>query len=254
MANKVIGVIPSRYGAQRFPGKPLALIAGVPMIVRVIRQAKKAKRLSEVWVATDDQRIAEAVKKAGARAVMTPSSLKSGTDRIAYAVRDQKADIIVNIQGDEPVMAPAAIDAAVEVLQKDSRVLMSTVVIPLDDKKEWMDPNVVKAVLGAKGDVLYFSRAPIPHPRDGSTKLTAGGGMPKAYKHMGLYGYQPAWLQLMATLKPTPLELTEKLEQLRAMENGVIIRAAIRKVESIAVDVPKDVKKVEQFLKKSKKK
>ncbi len=240
--NKVVGVIPSRYGAQRFPGKPLALIAGVPMIVRVVRQSRKAKRLSEVWVATDDKRIANVVEKSGARAVMTPSSLKSGTDRIAYAVRDQKVDIVVNIQGDEPVMAPQAIDAAVEVLQKDNRVLMSTVVIPLSDKKEWLDPNVVKAVLGPKGDVLYFSRSPIPYPRD--------GGMPMAYKHMGLYGYRPAWLQLMATLKPTPLELTEKLEQLRAMENGVFIRAAIRKVESIAVDVPADVKKVERFLRK----
>ncbi len=244
MANKVIGVIPSRYGAQRFPGKPLALIAGVPMIVRVIRQAQKAGRLSEVWVATDDQRIAEAVEKAGATAVMTPSSLKSGTDRIAYAVRDQKADIVVNIQGDEPVMAPAAIDAAVEVLQNDPKVLMSTVVIPLSDKKEWLDPNVVKAVLGPNGNVLYFSRAPIPYPRE--------GGMPRAYKHMGLYGYRPGWLQLMATLKPTPLELAEKLEQLRAMENGVMIRAAVRKVESIAVDVPADVKKVEKYLKKRK--
>lgn len=253
MAKKrVIGVIPSRYGAQRFPGKPLALIAGVPMIVRVIRRAQKAKRLNEVWVATDDRRIAEAVEKAGARAVMTPSNLKSGTDRIAYAVRDQYADIIVNIQGDEPVMAPEAIDAVVEVLQKDRRVLMSTVVIPLTDKKEWMDPNVVKAVLGPKGDVLYFSRAPIPYPRDGSTKLTARGGMPKAYKHMGLYGYRPAWLQLMATLKPTPLELTEKLEQLRAMENGVLIRAAIRRVDSISVDVPSDVRKVERLLRRKK--
>ncbi|HVZ80345.1 MAG TPA: 3-deoxy-manno-octulosonate cytidylyltransferase [bacterium] len=243
---KVIGVIPSRYGAQRFPGKPLAPIAGVPMIVRVVRQARKAKRLTEVWVATDDERIARAVEAAGAKAVMTPPKLKSGTDRIAYAVRSQKADLIVNIQGDEPVMAPAAIDAAVEVLQADSRVLMSTVVIPLSDKKEWLDPNVVKAVLGPKGDVLYFSRAPIPYPRD-------GGGMPKAYKHMGLYGYRPAWLQLMASLKPTPLELTEKLEQLRAMENGVLIRAAVRKVESIAVDVPADVRKVEKYLRNRKK-
>ena len=241
MASKVIGVIPSRYGAQRFPGKPLALIAGVPMIVRVIRQAQRAKRLSEVWVATDDRRIAQVVERSGAVAVMTPSSLKSGTDRIAYAVKGKKVDIVVNIQGDEPVMSPMAIDAAVEVLQKDSRVLMSTVVIPLSDKKEWLDPNVVKAVLGAKGDVLYFSRASIPFPRE--------GGMPKAYKHMGLYGYRPAWLHRMAALKPTPLELTEKLEQLRAMENGVVIRAAIRKVESIAVDVPSDVAKVERYLK-----
>jgi 3-deoxy-manno-octulosonate cytidylyltransferase (CMP-KDO synthetase) len=240
MANKVLGVIPSRYGAQRFPGKPLAPIAGIPMIVRVVRQAQKAKRLTEVWVATDDERIVRVVEKAGAKAVMTPPSLKSGTDRIAYAVRKEKADIIVNIQGDEPVISPKAIDAAVEVLKDDARVLMSTVVIPMQDKKEWLDPNVVKAVLGPKGNVLYFSRAPIPFPRE--------GGVPKAYKHMGLYGYRPAWLQLMATLKPTPLELTEKLEQLRAMENGVLIRAAVRKVGSIAVDVPADVKAVERYL------
>jgi 3-deoxy-manno-octulosonate cytidylyltransferase (CMP-KDO synthetase) len=246
MKRKVIGVIPARYGAKRFPGKPLALIAGVPMIVRVVKQAQKAKRLNGVWVATDDRRIADVVVKAGAKAVMTPSGLKSGTDRIAWAVKGLELDIVVNIQGDEPVIAPEAIDAAVEVLQKDRRVLMSTVVIPLKDKKQWLDPNVVKAVLGPQGDVLYFSRSPIPYLRD--------GGMPQAYKHMGLYGYRPGWLQVMATLKPTPLELAEKLEQLRAMENGIIIRAAIRKVESIAVDVPADIKRVEQFIKGNKKK
>jgi 3-deoxy-manno-octulosonate cytidylyltransferase (CMP-KDO synthetase) len=240
--SKIVGVIPSRYGAQRFPGKPLALIAGVPMIVRVIRQAQKAKRLTEVWVATDDKRIAQVVEQSGAVAVMTPASLKSGTDRIAYAVKGKKVDIVVNIQGDEPVMAPQAIDAAVEVLQKDSKVLMSTVVIPMQNKADWLNPNVVKAVLAKNGDVLYFSRAPIPYPRE--------GGVPKAYKHMGLYGYRPQWLQTMAKLKPTPLELTEKLEQLRAMENGVVIRATVKKVESIAVDVPADVKQVERYLRK----
>ncbi len=242
MGQKVVGVIPSRFGAQRFPGKPLALIAGVPMIVRVIRQAQKAKCLSEVWVATDDKRIAEVVEQSGAVAVMTPASLKSGTDRIAYAVKGKKVDIVVNIQGDEPVMAPQAIDAAVEVLQADPKVLMSTVVIPIQNKTDWLNPNVVKAVLAKNGDVLYFSRAPIPFPRE--------GGVPKAYKHMGLYGYRPQWLQTMAQLRPAPLELTEKLEQLRAMENGVVIRAAVRKVESIAVDVPADVKQVERYLRK----
>ena len=158
------------------------------MIVRVIRQAKKAKRLTEVWVATDDQRIAETAEKAGAKAVMTPSSLPSGTDRIAYAVRNVRADIVVNIQGDEPVMPPAAVDAVVEVLQKDTKILMSTVVIPLTDGKQWKNPNVVKAVLGQKGNVLYFSRAPIPHPRD--------GGMPT-----GLSAYGP--VRLSAGLAPT---------------------------------------------------
>jgi 3-deoxy-manno-octulosonate cytidylyltransferase (CMP-KDO synthetase) len=241
MTSKVIGVIPARYGAKRFPGKPLALIAGIPMIVRVVRQSQKAKRLDEVWVATDDKRIASAAERAGAKAVMTPASLKSGTDRIACAMRDKRADIVVNIQGDEPLISPKAINAAVEVLREDPRVLMSTVVVPLLDRREWLDPNAVKAVLGPKGNVLYFSRAPIPHPRE--------GGFSRAYKHMGLYGYRPAWLQLMATLKPTPLELTEKLEQLRAMENGVFIRAAVvRGIESIAVDVPADVRKVEKYL------
>jgi 3-deoxy-manno-octulosonate cytidylyltransferase (CMP-KDO synthetase) len=240
--SKVVGIIPSRFGAQRFPGKPLALIAGIPMIVRVVRQAQKAKRLSEVWVATDDKRIAQVVEGCGAIAVMTPASLKSGTDRIAYAVKGKKVDIVVNIQGDEPVMAPQAVDAAVEVLENDPQVLMSTVVIPMKNKQEWLNPNVVKAVLAKNGDVLYFSRAPIPFPRE--------GGTPVSYQHMGIYGYRSAWLQQMAKLKPTPLELTEKLEQLRAMENGVVIRAAIRKVESIAVDVPADVKKVESYLKR----
>ncbi len=240
---KAIGVIPSRYGARRFPGKPLALIAGVPMIVRVIRQVQKAKRLTEVWVATDDKRIAEVSEKSGAKAVMTPARLPSGTDRIAYAVRNVKADIVVNIQGDEPVMPPGAVDAVVEVLQSDPEILMSTVVIPLTDEKTWKNRNVVKAVLGRKGDVLYFSRSPIPYPRE--------GGMPQAYQHIGLYGYRPAWLQLMATLKPTPLEITEKLEQLRAMENGVVIRAAVQRFNSIAVDVPGDVKKVEKYLKRN---
>jgi 3-deoxy-manno-octulosonate cytidylyltransferase (CMP-KDO synthetase) len=221
------------------------------MIVRVIRQAKRSKRLTDVWVATDDKRIAETAEKTGAKAVMTPSSLPSGTDRIAYAMRNAKAEIVVNIQGDEPVMPPAAIDAAVKVLQDDPKILMSTVVIPIADGNQWKNPNVVKAVLGPKGNVLYFSRAPIPYPRDGSAKLTTKRGMPKAYQHMGLYGYRPAWLQLMATLKPTPLELTEKLEQLRALENGVVIRAAVQKFVSIAVDVPADVKKVERYLKKN---
>lgn len=241
MKARVIGVIPSRYAAKRFPGKPLALIAGIPMIVRVIRQAKKAKKLTEIWVATDDKRIAEVSEKAGAKAVMTPSNLPSGTDRIAYAMRDVKSDIVVNIQGDEPVMPPEAVDVVVSLLLDDPKILMSTVVIPLGDPKQWKNPNVVKAVLGHKNNVLYFSRAPIPHPRD--------GGIPQAYQHMGLYGYRPAWLQLMATLTPTPLEVTEKLEQLRALENGVVIRAAIQKFPSIAVDVPADVKKVERYIK-----
>jgi 3-deoxy-manno-octulosonate cytidylyltransferase (CMP-KDO synthetase) len=147
----------------------------------------------------------------------------------------------LNIQGDEPVMAPALIDAAARALTSDPSVQMSTVVVPLTDKRQWSDPNVVKAVLGLNGDALYFSRAPLPHPRE--------GGFPPAYKHLGIYGYRRSWLLKMASLKATPLEKVERLEQLRALENGVAIRAAVGKGDSVAVDTPLDVKKVERYLK-----
>jgi len=239
---KPVGVLPSRYGAQRFPGKPLALIAGVPMIGRVVRQALKAKALSAVVVARDDARIARVAERYGAEAVMTPPELPSGTDRVAYVAARRKETFFLNIQGDEPVISPSLIDAAAKALVSDKKVLMSTVVVPLGGEKDWKDPNVVKAVLALNGDALYFSRAPIPHPRE--------GGMPRVYKHLGIYGYRRDWLLRMAKLKPTPLELTERLEQLRALENGVAIRVAVGKGDSLAVDVPADIKKVELFLKK----
>jgi 3-deoxy-manno-octulosonate cytidylyltransferase (CMP-KDO synthetase) len=242
MKHRVVGVIPSRYGAQRFPGKPLALIAGVPMIVRVVRQVCKARRLSEVVVATDDGRIAKVAQSAGARTVMTPSNLSSGTDRVAYVARRMAARYFMNIQGDEPVISPSLIDDAVRALTGDPSVRMSTVVVPLAEKGEWADPNVVKAVLALNGDALYFSRAPIPHSRDGV--------FPRVYKHLGIYGYRRDWLLKMSSLRPTALEKTERLEQLRALENGVPIRAAVGKGDSVAVDTPGDVKKVERYLKR----
>jgi 3-deoxy-manno-octulosonate cytidylyltransferase (CMP-KDO synthetase) len=242
---KPVAVIPSRYGAQRFPGKPLALIAGVPMIGRVVIQALKAKNLSAVVVATDDMRIVTVARKYGAEAVMTPSELPSGTDRVAYVAAKRKEKWFLNIQGDEPVLSPALIDAAAAALTKDPAVRMSTVVVPMTDEKAWKDPNVVKAVLALNGDALYFSRAPIPHPRE--------GGLPKVYKHLGIYGYRRDWLLKMAKLKPTPLELTERLEQLRALENGVSIRVAVGKGDSFAVDVPSDIKKVLRYINSTKK-
>lgn len=238
---KPVGVLPSRYGAQRFPGKPLAMIAGIPMIGRVVRQALKAKGLSAVVVATDDERIARVAEQYGAEAVLTPPELPSGTDRVAYVAARRKEDYFLNIQGDEPVISPSLIDAAARALTSDKTVRMSTVVVPLKSKKDWMDPNVVKAVLALNGDALYFSRAPIPHSRE--------GGFPVVYKHLGIYGYRRDWLLKMAKLKPTPLELTERLEQLRALENGVSIRVAVGHGDSLAVDVPADIKKVERFLK-----
>jgi len=239
---KPVGVIPSRYGAQRFPGKPLALIAGVPMIARVVTQALKAKNLSAVVVATDDERIARVAEQCGAEAVLTPAALPSGTDRVAWVAARRKEKYFLNIQGDEPVISPSLIDAAAKALIGDRSVLMSTVVVPLKSAIDWKDPNVVKAVLALNGDALYFSRSPIPHPRD--------GGIPVVYKHLGIYGYRRDWLLKMARLKPTPLEKTERLEQLRALENGGSIRGAVGAGDALAVDVPADIKKVERFLKK----
>jgi len=239
---EVLGIIPSRFGAKRFPGKPLALIAGVPMIARVVRQALRARLLSRVLVATDDHRILRVAELAGAEGVLTPSALPSGSDRVAWVARKMKASLIVNIQGDEPVLDPSLIDAAVRVMLADPSVLMSTVVVPLVERREWLDPNIVKAVLSARDDAMYFSRAPIPFPRE--------GGMPRAYKHLGLYGYRRSWLLRMIRLPQTPLEKTEKLEQLRALENGVAIRAAVAKGVTMSVDVPSDVGKVERYLKR----
>jgi 3-deoxy-manno-octulosonate cytidylyltransferase (CMP-KDO synthetase) len=218
------------------------MIAGIPMIGRVVRQALKAKGLSAVVVATDDERIARVAEQYGAEAVLTPPELPSGTDRVAYVAARRKEDYFLNIQGDEPVISPALIDAAAKALTGDKTVRMSTVVVPLKSKKDWADPNVVKAVLALNGDALYFSRAPIPHSRE--------GGFPAVYKHLGIYGYRRDWLLKMAKLKPTPLELTERLEQLRALENGISIRVAVGQGDSLSVDVPADIKKVERFLKK----
>ena len=212
------------------------------MIGRVVTQVRKAKNLSAVVVATDDERIVAVARRFGAEAVLTPPELPSGTDRVAYVAARRKEKWFLNIQGDEPVLSPALIDAAAKALTGDAKVKMSTVVVPLKDEKAWRDPNVVKAVLALNGDALYFSRAPIPHPRE--------GGTPVVYKHLGIYGYRRDWLLAMARLKPTPLEKTERLEQLRALENGVAIRAAVGKGDSLAVDVPGDIRKVERFIRK----
>jgi 3-deoxy-manno-octulosonate cytidylyltransferase (CMP-KDO synthetase) len=241
---KIIGVIPSRFSAQRFPGKPLALIHGIPMINRVVQQCKKSKLLSEVWVATDDGRIQQAVKGMADRVVMTPKNLLSGTDRVAWAVQSTAAQLIINIQGDEPVIHPSVVDAAAKLLIDDSKLQMSTVVVPMQNSKDLSNPNVVKAAIAFTGSVLYFSRSPIPYFRDKSEGFNSLG-----YKHLGIYGYRKPWLLKMTKLKSTPLEQIEKLEQLRTLEHGVQIKASIQPWDSISVDQPSDIKKVEQFLK-----
>lgn len=234
-----VGVIPARFGAQRFPGKALAPIAGRPMIERVWRGACEAKSLRSVIVATDDERIADACRAFGAEVAMTRSDHLSGTDRIGEVAGALDDEIIVNIQGDEPLMEGFVVDAAVEALREDPDVPMATVVHPLD-AADCDDPNRVKVVLDRGGRALYFSRSPIPHLR---------GDAPPLWQHVGLYAYRRPFLAELVTWAPTPAEIAEQLEQLRVLENGQRIRCAtIEGWQSVPVDVPADVDRVEARL------
>ena len=238
-----VGIVPARFASSRFPGKPLAEIAGVSMLQRVVEGARGAKRLREVIVATDDARIAEACAKFGARAVMTRADHPTGTDRIAEVAASLADEIVVNVQGDEPLIEGFVIDAAVSALLETPEAPMATVVHRAEPEA-LDDPNRVKVVLDRAGFALYFSRASIPHRRDGAAA--------PVWQHVGLYAYRRAFLARYVALPPTPLELAEALEQLRALEHGYRIRAAI--VEgwrSVPVDVPADVARVEALLARS---
>jgi 3-deoxy-manno-octulosonate cytidylyltransferase (CMP-KDO synthetase) len=238
---RAIGLIPARHAATRFPGKPLAPIAGVPMVRRVYEGARAARSLRDVIVATDDERVASACRAFGAKVAMTRPDHPTGTDRLAEVAAGLDDEIVVNIQGDEPLVEGHVIDAAVAVLEKDARLPMSTVVHPADpDGLD--DPNRVKVVLDRHGNALYFSRSRIPALRDPAHA-------PRYWQHVGLYAYRRAFLLDFVTLEPTPAERAEALEQLRALENGHRIGCAI--VEGwrgIPVDVPADVARVEARL------
>jgi 3-deoxy-manno-octulosonate cytidylyltransferase (CMP-KDO synthetase) len=234
-----VGVIPARYAASRFPGKPLAPIAGVPMIERVWRGASSAKRLENVVVATDDERIAEACTGFGAQVALTRSDHATGTDRIGEVAAGLSADIVVNVQGDEPLIRGDVIDAAVDVLLASPELPMATVVHPAEPGAQ-DDPNRVKVVLDRRGRALYFSRSPIPHVR---------GEAPPLWQHVGLYAYRRDFLLEFVALEPTSLERAEQLEQLRALENGFPIGCAVvEHFVSAPVDVPQDVARVEARL------
>jgi 3-deoxy-manno-octulosonate cytidylyltransferase (CMP-KDO synthetase) len=238
-------VIPARFASTRFPGKPLALIAGVSLIERVYRRAAGARRASSVWVATDDQRIFEHVIAFDGRAVMTPPELASGTDRIAFALdrierEGAPADQVVNVQGDEPLIDPEGIDAMIEALQSSPETDIVTLVTPLVSGDDFLNPDVVKVVAGNDGFALYFSRAPIP-----------AGGASIARRHVGIYGYQAAALRRFASLSSSPLETAERLEQLRALQNGLRIRLLETAAPHLGVDRPEDVERIERELAKS---
>jgi 3-deoxy-manno-octulosonate cytidylyltransferase (CMP-KDO synthetase) len=240
---RIVGIIPARYGSSRFPGKPLALIAGKPLIQHVVQRCQKARSLAEVIVATDDTRIWE-VAQNFCRAEMTESDHASGTDRIAEVARRCKCDAVVNIQGDEPLMDPAVVDAVAGGLE---RAEMSTAASLLTDPEEYANPNVVKVVVNAGGCALYFSRRTIPYVRD-----AAPGAQPLAafpfLKHLGIYGYRRETLLQLTGWPVSPLEQAEKLEQLRALENGIQIAVVKVKYESVGVDVPGDLSRVEKLL------
>jgi len=236
-----VGLIPARYAATRFPGKPLAPIAGVPMVRRVWEGAKGATSLREVIVATDDERVASACRAFGARVAMTRSDHATGTDRLAEVAAGLSDAVVVNIQGDEPLVEGWVIDATVAALAEDASVPMATVVHPADPEG-LDDPNRVKVVLDRQRNALYFSRSRIPHPRD-------PGAAPRTWQHVGLYAYRREFLLEFVNLEPTPAERSEQLEQLRALENGHRIRCGL--VEGwlgIPVDVPADVARVEARL------
>jgi 3-deoxy-manno-octulosonate cytidylyltransferase (CMP-KDO synthetase) len=233
--NVAIAVIPARFASTRLPGKALADIAGVPMIVRVWQRARKATSLQRVLIATDDERIASAVHEAGGDVQMTAISHPSGTDRIAEVARRIPADIYVNVQGDQPFVAPEDIDAVVREMSAEPALAMATLGAPIIDSNEWRNPNKVKIVCDNRGNALYFSRSPIPFFRDNT-------GVPKAaLRHVAVYGYRHDFLLKFAALAPGRLEQTEKLEQLRAMEHGYQIRVVESVAPSLEVDTPEDL-------------
>jgi 3-deoxy-manno-octulosonate cytidylyltransferase (CMP-KDO synthetase) len=237
-----VGAIPARYGSTRLPGKPLLPIAGRPMIEHVYTRVARARGLDRVVVLTDDERIARAVEGFGGDCEMTPADCASGTDRIAWAARRwdaSAASAIINVQGDEPLIDPEEISAVAEHLAahpEDPVVTLATPAAPED----MGNPNAVKVVLARDGAALYFSRAPIPYPRQ------EGGFAP--LKHLGIYGYQRDALLRLAALPPSPLERGESLEQLRALENGMGIRVLIVDRASIGVDTAEDLERVERIL------
>jgi len=235
MAADIVGVIPARFSSTRLPGKALVEIEGVPMVVRVWRQAARAHALNRVVVATDDERIARAVMAAGGEAMMTSPAHQSGTDRIAEVAAKVPAGIYLNVQGDLPFIDPADLDALAAPMSADAEIAMATLATPIVDAHEWHNPNVVKVVCDGRGDALYFSRAPIPWPREGAAPPA------EARRHIGVYAYRRDFLLRFARLEPGVLEALEKLEQLRALERGFRIRVVASVAPSLEVDTAEDL-------------
>jgi 3-deoxy-manno-octulosonate cytidylyltransferase (CMP-KDO synthetase) len=239
-----VALIPARFESTRLPGKPLADICGRTMIERVYRRAASAKSVGLVMVATDDERVRSAVERFGGLVKMTDAAHASGTDRLAEVAQDLECDLVVNVQGDEPLIEPAMIDEAVAPFAADATLMMATLRRRIDDPADLANPNVTKVVTDRDGYALYFSRAPVPYVRD----APSAGSPPAAYKHIGLYVYRREFLLAFARLAPTPLERAERLEQLRAIEHGFRIKVVETAFDSIGVDTPEDLERVRRLV------
>lgn len=237
---KVLGVIPARYHSTRLPGKPLLMIGTKPMIQWVYERACTARLVDEVWVATDDDRIAQAVRDFGGQVELTSLDHPTGTDRLAEVARRHPAEIIINIQGDEPLIQGDVIDAMVRPLADDPGLAMSTAKVLLTDPAQITEPSVVKVVTDERGDALYFSRAPIPFPRSATQAVY--------WKHIGLYGYRREFLLKYIELSQTGLERAESLEQLRALGHGYRIKVIEVAADTVGVDTLEDLERVRRLL------
>jgi 3-deoxy-manno-octulosonate cytidylyltransferase (CMP-KDO synthetase) len=239
---KAVAIIPARFDSKRFPGKALAPIAGVPLVVRVMQIAQKARRIDDVFVATDDLRIALAVDEHGGKAILSGAEHATGSDRADELAEKLDCDYIVNLQGDEPFLSPDVINQVVGALDMPG-VVMSSACSPFKEMFDADNPNVVKVVLDKLGDALYFSRSRIPFLR------TDSGSPAPLYRHIGVYGFQRDFLLKYACLERTPLELSESLEQLRALEHGYKIRVLVVESEFAGIDTPEDLARAEKIFK-----
>lgn len=237
----VVAIIPARYQSSRLPGKALADIGGRPMIEHVYRRATAARSVGVVIVATDDQRICDAVEAFGGRAQLTSPSHESGTDRLAEVAAGLTCDVVVNVQGDEPLIDPSMIDDAIAPFRGDPALQMTTLRRRIDDERDRQNPNVTKVVVDRDGYALYFSRAPIPYVR-------AGCPPAPAWRHIGLYVYRRECLMRLTGLQPTAMERSEALEQLRALEHGIRIKAIETRHDSVGVDTPEDLERVRRLV------
>jgi 3-deoxy-manno-octulosonate cytidylyltransferase (CMP-KDO synthetase) len=240
---KSVIVIPARYGSTRFPGKSLARLLGRPMIQWVWEAASRSRLTEQVIVATDDDRIADVAAKFGADVVMTKKSHRSGTDRIAEVADKVSAQLYINVQGDEPLLAPGAVDDLIRGMAESPRVPIGTLAHGIEKEAEWHSPEVVKVVCNRHNEALYFSRSPLPFMRAWNAKA-------KLLRHVGIYAYRPAALATFVSLKPSGLEVAESLEQLRALEHGMTIQVIETKYRCLGVDTPADLARVESLLRR----